>query len=63
MIEQKRLENHKIYYIGAAELPLRTSPSMEVPLLLAITKQAFGSFPCSKLNVSDCRYSAITEGF
>ena len=32
-------------------------------LLLAITKQAFGSFPCSKLNVSDCRYSAITEGF
>ena len=23
MLEQKRLENHEIYYIGAAELPLK----------------------------------------
>ena len=46
MLEQKRLENHEIYYMAADELPLRsvlleihtlrTSLRMEVPLVFVM---------------------------
>ena len=47
-LEQKRLENHEIYYIGASEQhKWRTSPKMEVPQLLL--KNAGSNFPaCTK---------------
>ena len=44
MLEQKRLENHKIYYIGGAELPLnyvykrRGSVAQKGPLFVNVHK-------------------------